>query len=336
VIALGAGYVVGLWSFVQVAVMIELAEKMVDIVDHADWAMFAKNGTDATTICVTIARAGTGRRKLLVCHGAYHGASHWCTPGMDGIVEEDRAHQIEYEFNDIASLEAAVEKAGDDLAAILITPFMHDVFCDQEMVDPAFAQRMRELCDEKDAALIIDDVRAGFRMAYGCSWETIGVQPDLCAWSKCLANGYPLAAVTGNERFREAGTKVYTTGSFWFAATPMAAAIACLDEVKAMNLVGHIEHIGEMLRAGLDEQASAHGFALRQTGPAQMPMILFEDDGDFQKGFFWCSQAIKRGVYLHPWHNMFINGAHTEDDIKRTLEVTDEAFAALKKERGAD
>ena len=100
---------------------------------HADWAMFAKNGTDATTTCVTIARAGTGRRKVLVARGSYHGAVPWCTPSLAGVTAEDRAHLLHFDYNDVASLEAAVDEAGDDLAAILVTAFRHDVRRDQEL-----------------------------------------------------------------------------------------------------------------------------------------------------------------------------------------------------------
>src|SRR5262249_58453338 len=97
---------------------------------------------------------------------------------------------------------------------------------DQELADPAFAARARALADAKGAALILDDVRAGFRLSLHGSWHPLGVKPDLSAWSKAIANGYPLAAVTGNERFRDAASKLYVTGSFWGGADAIAAAIA--------------------------------------------------------------------------------------------------------------
>ncbi len=88
--------------------LVELAELVVDTIPHADWVIFAKNGTDATTACVTLARAGTGRRKVLVARGAYHGAVPWCTPSVAGVTAEDRAHLLHFDYNDVASLEAAV------------------------------------------------------------------------------------------------------------------------------------------------------------------------------------------------------------------------------------
>ena len=85
------------------AVMVELAERLVDRIAHADWAMFQKNGTDATTACVTIARAATGRRVILVAEGSYHGAVPWCTPVPAGATAEDRAHQIRFAYNDVGA-----------------------------------------------------------------------------------------------------------------------------------------------------------------------------------------------------------------------------------------
>ncbi len=121
-------------------VMVDLAELLVQTVRHADWAMFAKNGTDATTMCCTIARAQTGRRQILAAAGAYHGAAPWCTPRLAGTSPEDRAHLGYYTFNDLASVRRAAAEAGDDLAAILVSPFKHDAGYDSELVDPAFAR----------------------------------------------------------------------------------------------------------------------------------------------------------------------------------------------------
>ena len=310
-------------------VTVELAELLVDTIPHADWAMFQKNGTDATTTCVTLARAGTGRRKILVAEGAYHGAVPWCSPSVAGVTEEDRAHLIPYIYNDTNSLDRALDIACSDLAGILVSAFRHDARKDQEMPTHAFAQAVRTACDGAGAALILDDVRAGFRLNLGGSWESLGIRPDLSAWSKAIANGHPLGAVTGNDRFREAAQQIFVTGSFWCAPGPMAAAMATLKKLHASDPVGHMEQLGQCLRDGLAEQAKRHGVGIRQTGPVQMPMVLFDDDPDLAKGNRFTSEALRRGVYLHPWHNMFLSAAHTQDDIDRALDATDAAFAAL-------
>ncbi|MFI5305961.1 MAG: aminotransferase class III-fold pyridoxal phosphate-dependent enzyme [Polyangiales bacterium] len=311
--------------------MVELAERFVELIEHAGFVMFCKNGTDATTSCLMIARAHTGRRKVLRARGAYHGAAPWCTPIKHGVLPSEREHFISYDYNDIASLEQAVASAGDDLCAILASPIRHDAYRDQELPSPAFARRARELCDAKSALLILDEVRAGLRLRHGCSWQALGVRPDLSAWGKTLANGHPLSLVAGSEALREAASVIYVTGSYWFSAVPMAASLATLEIARRERVIEHIERLGTQLREGIASQARAHSFGLRQTGPVQMPLMLFDDDPELARGNRFVAEAVKRGVYLHPWHNMFLCAAHTERDIARTLEVTEDAFAALRR-----
>jgi len=315
-------------------VMVELAEELVRTVAHADWAMFSKNGTDATTTCVTIARAATGRRKVLAAKGAYHGAAPWCTPSLVGVTAEGRAHLAYYRYNDLDSVTALVEEHADDLACILVSPFRHDAWRDQELPTVEFARGLRALCDRTGAALVLDEVRAGFRMALGGSWEPLGVAPDLSAWSKGIANGHALGAVLGTDRFRDAAAGIYVTGSFWCSAVPMAAALATIGELRATDGVGRLQRAGARLRAGLDVQARAHGFEVVQTGPPQMPFLRFaDDDRTLGLGHAFGDEAIRRGVYLHPWHNWFTCAAHTDADVDAALDRTDDAFAALAARR---
>lgn len=309
--------------------MVELAERVVHLIAHADWVMFAKNGTDATTTCLTIARAATQRRKILVATGSYHGSLPWCTPNPLGVIAEDRAHIVQFKYNDIESLEAAANAAGNDLAGVLVSAFKHDYGIDQQLPSKAFAQCARAICDATGAALIVDDVRAGFRLHISGSWETMGVRPDLSAWSKAIANGYPLAAVTGNDRFRDAASRIFVTGSFWCGGVAMAAALATVEILEKTNAIDHMARMGQRLRDGLSEQAAAYGVAIRQTGPPQMPLILFEDDPDYKRGYCFTTEALQHGVYLHPKHNMFLSAAHTEADIDATLKATDAAFMAV-------
>jgi glutamate-1-semialdehyde 2,1-aminomutase len=311
--------------------LVELAELVVDMVPHADWAMFQKNGTDATTTCVVIARAATGRRKILVAEGAYHGAVPWCNPYPLGATAEDRLHVLRFRFNDAASLEETAAAAGDDLAGVIVSGFKHDVGKDHELPRADFARTVRALCDRTGAAMIVDDVRAGLRLHLGGSWEIVGVRPDLAAWSKAIANGRALAMVTGNDRLREAAASIFATGSFWTAGVAMAAAITTIRKLKATNGIARMAAMGERLRRGLAAQAAAHGVALRQSGPPQMPVVLFEDDAERRKGWLFCTEALKRGVYMHATHTMFLSAAHGEADIDQALAATDEAMAAVAK-----
>lgn len=314
--------------------LVALAERLVARVDHADWVLFQKSGTDATTLCVTIARAATGRRKVLAALGAYHGAVPWCTPYPAGVTAEDRANLVHYQYNDVASLEAAFAAADGDVAAVIASAFRHDYGKDQALPTPAFAQRVRALCDAHGAALILDDVRAGLRLDPRGSWAPLGVRPDLSAWSKAIANGYPLAFVAGADGLREAARSVYSTGSFWCGSVAMAAALATLDVLDDGDAVAHLARMGDRLRDGLARQSAAHGVGIRQTGPSQMPQVLFDDDPDFAKGYAFATQALRGGAYLHPKHNMFLSLAHTAADIDRALEATDAAFAAVARMAG--
>ncbi len=312
--------------------IVELAERLVELLPGAAWALFAKNGTDVTTAALTIARAATGRRKILVATGSYHGAAPWCTPLPSGTVDEARAHLLHFAYGDLTSLAKAADAAGDDLAAVLVTPFRHDALHDQTEPDAGFARGVRALCDARGALLLMDEVRAGLRLAFGGSWSGFGVEPDLAAWGKSLANGHPIAALTGGERVREAASRVYLTGSFWFQAAPMAAALVTLDELAAAPYVEELERLGRRLREGWQQQADRHGVGIRQTGPVQMPLLLFDDDPKLRKGNRWAALAVEGGAYVHPWHNMFLSLAHTEDDIDRVLQATDPAFAAVARE----
>lgn len=310
--------------------MVQLAEAMTAQVTHADWAMFCKNGTDATTMAMMIARNHTKKSTIVLAKGAYHGAAPWCTPLKNGTTASDRANQIFYEYNNVESLEAAVRAAGGDLAAIFAAPIKHDTFVDQELPDPAYARRARELCDEHGALLIVDDVRAGFRLARDCSWALVDVKPDLSTWGKAIANGHPISALLGSEVARAAAATIYVTGSYWFSAAPMAASLATLKLVAGTDYLERTIALGERLRTGLDEAATRHGFALRQSGPAQLPLIMFDDDPTSAKGYLWNNALLKRGVYFHPWHNMFICAAMTETDIDHALTAADDAFKVVK------
>ena len=181
--------------------------------------------------------------------------------------------------------------------------------------------------------LIVDEVRAGFRLNRGSSWDALGVRPDLSAWGKCLANGFPLSALLGSDSCRAGAGAIYATGSFWFSAVPMAAAIETLRIIRESDYLEQTVRLGEALRAGLDEAAARHGFALRQSGPAQMPLILFDGDPDLRQGFGWAQEMLARGVYVHPWHNMFLCAAMTDADIAFAIEAADGAFAALHARR---
>ena len=291
-----------------------------------------RNGTDATTTCLTISRAATGKKKILVARGSYHGSAPWCTPVATGVVEEDTSNLIFFEYNDNASLEAAVQDAGSDLAGIILTAFRHDVRRDQDLPKKAFLKKAREICDNKNAVLILDDVRAGFRLNKSGSWFDYGVKPDLTAFSKAIGNGYPLSAVVGVDKLRQAASEIYVTGSFWCNATSMAASLKTLSIIEEIDVVGHISLLGNKLRDGIDQIANNLGVEISQSGPPQMPLVLFKDDKDFSKGKKFVQYLLGRGIYFHPWHNMFLSLAHTAKDVDITLDAVEFAMKKISLE----
>jgi glutamate-1-semialdehyde 2,1-aminomutase len=311
-------------------VVVELAELLTGRVAHADWAIFAKNGTDATTVCLMVARAATGRATVLAATGAYHGAVPWFNNRPDGVTPQDHANFRYFRYNDIASVERAAQEADGDVAAIIVSPFKHDAGFDQEMVRPEFARGLRALCDRIGAALVIDEVRAGFRVHDGGSWEPIGVAPDLSAWSKSIANGYPLAAVLGSAAFAEAAARIFVTGSFWFQAVPMAAAVATITAIREEGAVPAMIATGTMLRDGLDQAAAQAGVRITQTGPVQIPNLSFPGDEGYARALAFCATAAEQGVIFHPRHNWFISAAHTPSDVERAVAAARAGFRSVR------
>ena len=285
------------------ACMVELAEAFCGQVGHADWALFCKNGTDATTMALMTARAHRGKRKVLMAQGAYHGASTWCTPAPAGTTPEDRAHFIHYTYNDVASLEAAAAEAGDNLAGIFASPFKHDVFVDQELPDPAYAEAARRICDTKDALLIVDDIRAGFRMARDCSWQAIGLAPDLSSWGKAIANGHPLSCLLGSDRARAAAEQLYVTGSFWFAAAAMAASLKTLEIIRTSDYLETTIALGDALSLEDDP------LRRRQPDPGHVAGLAL-------------GLAAPPGARLHLVHRLFLHHPRGRLVVAQSLEDT--------------
>ena len=224
------------------------------------------------------------------------------------------------------------QEAGADLAGIILTAFRHDVRRDQELPKKAFLKKAREICDKKNAVLILDDVRAGFRINRRGSWVDYGVKPDLTAFSKAIGNGYPLSAVVGVEKLRQAASEIYVTGSFWCNATSMAASLKTLSIIEERDVVEHISSLGEKLRSGVGQIANSVGVEISQSGPVQMPLILFKDDKDFLKGSKFVQYLLSKGIYFHPWHNMFLSLAHTAEDVSTTLDAVEFAMKKISEE----
>jgi glutamate-1-semialdehyde 2,1-aminomutase len=313
---------------------VELAELLVSITPTADWVVFAKNGSDITSWTLTVARAYTGRDKVIMASGAFHGTHPWCSPIPTGIPAAVRALVATFQYNDLEDLKRVVAENKGQVAAIIISAFRHDFFHDEEMPVPGFLEGARSLCDQEGIVLVLDDIRGGFRLDLGGSWEPYGVRPDLICYSKAIANGHPLAAGLGREELRRAAESVFFTGTFWTAAAPMAAAIATINILREEGGIEQMRAMGQRLRDGLDQQARSLGIAINQTGPPAIPFLTFGGDPGFERSRLFCGEAARRGVFLHPHHNWFLMTAHTERDIDQALAVTEEAFKAVKAKYG--
>jgi glutamate-1-semialdehyde 2,1-aminomutase len=309
----------------------DLAEHLVNITPFADWAVFGKNGSDVCTYALEVARERTGRPKIVMARGAYHGTHAWCTPMTAGTTPEDTANVLTFTYNDLGDLRRVVEEHDQQIAAIILSPFRHDAFHDQELPVEGFHHGVRQLCDERQIVFIMDDVRAGFRLHMGGSGEYFGVRPDLSCYCKAIANGYALSACVGRGGLRTAAESVFFTGSYFTSAVPMAAALACLKELQATGGIEHMRHVGAMLCRGLEEQGRSRGLPVTISGPPALPFMTFRDDaGSFERSRVFGAACAQRGVYLHPHHNWFLTTAHSEADIRRTLDVTDAAFREVK------
>ena len=312
---------------------VELAEYLVSITPCADWTVFAKNGSDVCTWATEVARHATSRRKIAMCSGAYHGTHAWCTPAPGGVTPEDRANVVYFNFNNLESLRNAIDENEGEIAGVMVSPFRHDAGHDSELPVEGFFKGVRDLCDRNGIVLILDDVRAGFRLHMGGSGEFFGVRPDLTTYCKAIANGYPLSACLGRESLKQAAQEVFFTGSYFTSAVPMAAALACLKELQATGGIERMRILGEKLRDGMLAQARGAGFEVTYSGPPAIPYMTFKDDhGRHDRMKLFAGECSRNGVYLAPRHNWFISAAHTEDDIKQTLAVTEQAFAAVRRQ----
>jgi glutamate-1-semialdehyde 2,1-aminomutase len=309
---------------------VALAERMVDLIVAADWVTFGKNGSDVCNLAVRVARAHTGRKKIIMAKGSYHGIGAWCTPIPTGVTDEERIQILSFPYNDAEALEGLLKEHGPEVAAVIITPFKHETSHDQEMPTETFINRLNTLTRPEGPILIIDDVRGGFRLDMRGSAEYIKLKPHLSCFSKAMGNGYPISALCGVKELMTAASKVFFTGSFFAGAEAIAASLATLKEMLDNHSLEHIFRMGEMLKQGLLDQAASLGLKIHYTGPVTIPFMSFEDDKKFAKSRIFCAQAYQEGVFFHPFHNWFLSAAHKEEDIRETLQATQKAFKAVK------
>ena len=314
-------------------IMVELAEYLVELIPFAAWALFAKNGADMTTHATMIARAATGRPKIVAIKGGYLGMAAWMQgEGQYGVTREDALNTIRIPWNDAAAFERVLQEHSGQIAGFISSPYHHPSFEDSALPAEGYWRRIRELCDKHGVVLIIDDVRCGFRLDLRGSHEYFGFTPDLACYSKAIANGYALSAMVGSEELRSAASEVRNTGTYWFQAVPMAAALATLGELDRLDAPKRLAAYGSRLTEGLSDVAAAYGCHLKVSGPPQIPYLRLTDDDSMMLHQRFCAECTRRGAYFVAGRNWQVSCAHTEADLVRTLEIADEAFRALQEE----
>ena len=341
---------------------IRLAEKVVEHLPSAEMALLFGSGTEATYLAQRLARAVTGRVKLVKFQGCFHGWHDYLLmniisppeklgekdPASAGMLPEAIENTLVLPFNDSEALERTVAEQGHEIAAIILEPIPHNIGCVLPELD--FARTLRRLCDEHGIALIFDEVITGFRHGLGGYQEKLGVAPDLTTLAKAIANGYPCAVLAGREdlmmRFSSAGGDVFVGGTYNGHPVATAAALATIAQLEDGTVHERIFRLGEKARRGLREIADRLDISMTVAGYGSVFVPYFmsgainryadllrnnsEADTRFR------SEMVKRGVFMLPlaMKRNHISAAHTEADIDHTLNTAEDVLKTMVREQG--
>lgn len=311
--------------------ILEFAEYLVDTVASADWAFFMKNGNDTTQGAIMCARAYTHRKKIIFVNGFYHGVSMW-TQKVDypGVLPEDVANNLYVDWNDFEGLKKVVEENEGEIAAFISTPYLHGNFADNVLPADGYWQKVRNLCTEKGIVLIVDDVRAGFRLDIAGSDHYYGFEADMICFCKALANGYNVSALCGKDFLKNTVSSMSYTGSYWLSAVPFAAGIACIEKMKRLDCPKLLIDKGTRLKKELIKAATDYGFDLHISGIPSLFYLRIANDNNLMLHQEWIAECVRRGVFFTNHHNHFINAALTDADINETVDIAREAFSIVR------
>lgn len=273
---------------------VTLAERLRDLLPCAEQSRFLKSGAEACAAAVRIARAHTGRDRVL--GSGYFGWLDWWSPAA-GVPAGAHADYTHLPFNDRQAWSEALDAAGDSLAAVMVEPFV-------EML--AHADWLRDLrahCDHVGAVLVFDEVKTGFRLHRGGAQTVIGVTPDLTTLGKAIANGYPLAAVTGRAEVMAAAERTWISSTLSTELVSLAAAHAVLDHHAARDVCAELAATGAALRATISAAARSAGASLDSTGHDTMFILRWPDEATQDRTLASLRTAgvlAKRGPYQFP------------------------------------
>ena len=315
--AIGGGHVSALNSTFEVAV----AERLCDVVPCAERVRFMKTGAEATSAAVRIARAYTGRDVVIA--SGYLGWHDWASEGT-GVPEGARRDVIRVPFDDTAALETAVRTAGDRLAAIILEPVV------ERMPSTTWTARARELCTQRGAALIFDEMKTGLRLAPGGYQEVADVTPDLATFGKALANGFPLSAVCGHKDIMEAAARTWISSTLAGEASALAAAMTVLEWHAQADICDTLAKNGAEMRRVVSAAVAASGIpGVSVEGLDPMWFLRFEDaavEAEFLRRAAAHGVLFKRGAYN------YASMAHDEQAIQEIEHAASASFVEILEE----
>ncbi|MGN1316365.1 MAG: aminotransferase class III-fold pyridoxal phosphate-dependent enzyme [Acutalibacteraceae bacterium] len=313
-------------------IMVECAELLVDTVNCADWAFFAKNGNDATQGAILTARAHTHRKKLIFFNGFYHGVSPMVQKiDYPGVTPEDVANNLYTPWDDIDNFRRLLAENEGEIAAVIAQPYNHGNFSDNSFPIDGFWKEVREECTKNGIVLIVDDVRCGFRLDLAGSDHFFGFEADIICFCKALANGYNMSAFCGKEFLKNAASSLSYTGSYWMSAVPFAACLATINKLKQIDAPKLFDSLGREITSGLQKAGAEHGFNLVVSGAPALFYLRIANDDSLLLHQEWVAECVNRGLFITSHHNHFINASLTHEDINRSVEIAEDAFKAVKK-----
>ncbi len=341
---------------------VELAERIVAMIPSAERAVFSCTGTEATFHAIRLARAFTGRERILKFEGNYHGwhdyvawSHHFATDDGDmtpvaasaGIPGLVRDLVVVREYNDAAGVRETLEREGDTIAAVILEPVFHNAGV--VLPEPGFLETLREACTAAGVVLIFDEIITGFRHAPGGAQERFGVTPDLSTFGKAIGNGFPISVLCGRgdimDRLGPKGDVLFA-GTFAGHTLDVAVALEVTQAVLEGEIHRHLVALGRRLTTGIQAAIDATGarVQVRESGGVwtmyftDAPIRRFRDfarfamDKDHPIQRAYRGWLLERGIYVHPHYMIrgFLTGAHTEADVDRLVEATADFLVANK------
>ena len=307
---------------------VDVAKMLIDAIPCAEQVRFAKNGTDATSGAVRVARAFTGKERVAVC--GYHGWQDWyigSTTKNLGVPKCVQNLTHTFKYNNIDSLTNILEEYPKEFAAIIMEPMSGEYPKDN------FLEKVKELAHNSGALLIFDETVTGFRVSNGGAQELFGVIPDLATFGKGLANGYPLSAVVGREKYMSVMKDIFFSGTFGGETLSLAAAKAVLEKIKKEKVLEHLNKLGMYLHKELDQlliKLDAESF-VSYTGHPSWSFLIFKDQDNatsWELKTFFMQEMFKRGIFTIGAQTL--SYAHTKEDMNKLLHAYKEVFSIMK------